>query len=262
MPIYVERPSGTGYAIEVLHGEGNPFNATIGLRVDPAPEGAGFEFRLDVDSESVPLYVYKTVERFAGRMEEYVKGTLREGLFGWQVIDLTVTLVDCAYSVWDGPPSRRGPTSTAADFRKLTPIVLMHALEQATTVVCEPMVRALLEIPLASVGAVLAAAHRAGAAVETQSSRGGLGTIEAYIAAARATDLQRELVRLTGGEGVLESSFAGYRPVVGEPPIRSRTSPNPLNRAEYLMHLAHRARSIADTDASGRATPEGSRAGS
>ena len=35
-PIYVERPSGTGEAVEVLHAESNPFNATIGLRVEPA----------------------------------------------------------------------------------------------------------------------------------------------------------------------------------------------------------------------------------
>ena len=33
-------------------------------------------------------------------------------------------------------------------------------------------------------------------------------------------ELQRELPRLTRGEGVLESSFAGYRPVSGEQPTR------------------------------------------
>jgi hypothetical protein len=32
----------------------------------------------------------------------------------------------------------RGPLSTAADFRKLTPLVLMQALKRAGTVVCEP----------------------------------------------------------------------------------------------------------------------------
>jgi ribosomal protection tetracycline resistance protein len=39
---------------------------------------------------------------------------------------------------------------------------------------------------------------------------------------------------LTGGEGVLESAFAGYRPVAGAPPTRRRTSADPLNSAEYL----------------------------
>ena len=45
-PIYVERPIGTGEAVEILHAESNPFLATIGLRVDPAPDGSGIDFRL------------------------------------------------------------------------------------------------------------------------------------------------------------------------------------------------------------------------
>jgi ribosomal protection tetracycline resistance protein len=39
--------------------------------------------------------------------------------------------------------------------------------------------------------------------------------------AARADDLQRQLPGLTGGEGVLESSFAGYQPVSGDQPTRA-----------------------------------------
>src|SRR5207244_10003192 len=63
-PIYVERPIGTGEALELLHAESNPFLATIGLRVDPAPDGSGVDFRLHVDPRTIPLYLYKTLERF------------------------------------------------------------------------------------------------------------------------------------------------------------------------------------------------------
>ncbi|MEY2432866.1 MAG: hypothetical protein QOC92_2591, partial [Acidimicrobiaceae bacterium] len=38
--------------------------------------------------------------------------------------------------------------------------------------------------------------------------------------------------------GVLESAFDGYQPVSGDVPIRRRLGSNPLNREEYLMHLA------------------------
>src|SRR5207237_3363294 len=119
------------------------------------------------------------------------------------------------YSSPDGPAATRGPLSTAADFRKLTPLVLMHALERAGTVVCEPTVRVSLEIPAQTIGAVMPALARLGAAVETPSLRGKLSTIEAILPAARADDLQRRLPALTGGEGVLESSFGGYQPVSG-----------------------------------------------
>jgi ribosomal protection tetracycline resistance protein len=246
-PIYVERPTTVGHAVELLNAESNPFRATIGVRVEPAPEDSGVRFELDVEPRVVPLYLYKTFENFGVRMAEYVRAVLREGLLGWQVTDCLVTMTECMYSVPDGPPSRRGPLSTAADFRKLTPLVLMEALDDAGTVVCEPMVRSTLEVPVASVGSVMTALHRVGAFVEMQSLRGDLSVVDAVVSAARARDLQRELSRLTGGEGVLESEFVGYQHVTGEPPVRRRTTPNPLNRSEYLLHLAHRATSVAGT---------------
>jgi ribosomal protection tetracycline resistance protein len=221
-PIYVERLIGTGEAVEILHADSNPFLATIGLRVDPAPDDSGLEFRLQVDHSAVPIFVYKKLENFAEAMGQYVRDTLQEGLFGWEVTDCVVTMTECSYSIPDGPPSRRGPPSTAADFRKLTPLVLMQALEHAGTVVCEPTVRAGLEIPVGTIGAVMSALARLGAAVETPALQGELATIEAVLPATGADDLQRHLSALTGGEGVLESSFAGYRPVTGNQPTRRR----------------------------------------
>jgi ribosomal protection tetracycline resistance protein len=219
-PIYIERPVGAGEAVEVLHAETNPFNATIGLRIDPAADDSGIAFRLDVDTRTVPLLVYKTRESFAEHMREYVRDTLRAGLFGWQVSDCLVTMTRCSYSIADGPPSRRGPTSTAADFRKLTPLVLRQALQRARTVVCEPTVRATLEVPTPTIGAVLPALARLGAVVEPPAPHGELSTIEALMPVTRADELHRQLAGLTGGEGVLESSFGGYQPVNGEPPER------------------------------------------
>jgi ribosomal protection tetracycline resistance protein len=241
-PIHIERPIGTGEAVEILNAESNPFLATVGLRIDPAPNGSGIDFRLQVDVRTLPLYLYKTVESFTENMGQYVRRTLQEGIFGWQVTDCIVTMTKCTYSVPDGPPSRRGPLSTAADFRKLTPIVVMRALEQAGTVVCEPIVRVSLEIPTDTIGAVMPGLARLGAAVGTPSLRGKLCTIETVLPAARAHDLQRRLPRLTRGEGVLESSFEGYEPVSGDQPTRRRTTANPLNRDEYMMYLARRLR--------------------
>ena len=240
-PIYVERPTGSGDAVEILHAPSNPFLATIGLRVDPAAPASGVAFRLRVDSRTLPLYVYKTADGFRHSMEDYVRQTLREGLFGWEVTDCVVTMTRCSYSIPDGPPSRRGPPSTAADFRKLTPLVLMQALERAGTVVCEPTVRAHLEVPTAALGAVMAALARLGAAPEAPEPGGALSVVEAVLPAVRADALHRELPGLTGGEGVLDVSFAGYEPVSGEQPTRHRTMPNPLNVDEYMLSLARRA---------------------
>ncbi len=222
-PLYIERPVSTGEAVELLNSESNPFRATIGLRVEPGPGDSGIEFRLEVDNRTIPLHVYKKREAFAEHMRQYVRDALEEGLYGWRVTDSVVTMTQSNYSSADGPPSTRGPDSTAADFRKLTPLVVTQALGRAGTVVCEPTVRARLELPTAAIGTVMPALARLGAAVETPSVQATLATIEAVLPAARAQDLQRELAGLTGGEGVVESSFAGYQPVGGDQPVRRRS---------------------------------------
>ncbi len=218
-PICIERPLATGEAVEILHAATNPYEATIGLRVEPAAEGSGVVFRLDVPTQTVPLYIFKTRESFAEHMEQYVRDALREGLYGWQVTDCAVTMIKCAYAIPDGPPSRQG-RSTAADFRKLTPLVLEQALERAGTTVCEPIVRATLEIPADTIGGVMPALSRLGASVEASSLRGDLSIVVATVPAARVNDVQRRLPGMTHGEGVLESMFAGYQPVVGGQPTR------------------------------------------
>lgn len=232
--ICVERPSRRGEATQVLNTDTNPFNATIGLRVDPAPAGSGVELRLQVDERTVPTYVYQSRDGFAHHMEQYVRQTLQEGRYGWQVTDCVVTMVQSGYPSADGPPSTRGSLSTAADFRKLTPLVLMQALERAATVVCEPVLSARLEVPAGAIGAVLGLLPRLAATVQGPPLPGELAVIEAELPANRVPELQRRLPGLTGGEGVFETRFGGYRPVAGEPPTRPRTTPDPRRREEYL----------------------------
>ncbi len=107
-------------------------------------------FRLEVELGSMPLAFFRAVE-------DTVRETLRQGLCGWQVLDCAVTMTHSGYS----PPS-----STAGDFRNLTPLVLMSALTEAGTVVCEPIHRFHLESPADTIGHVLSALARLDAVPE------------------------------------------------------------------------------------------------
>jgi ribosomal protection tetracycline resistance protein len=220
--IYIERPVGRGSAVEVLQSDSHPYSATIGLAIEPAPAGSGVSFRLDVNPRAIPLFIYKTAGSFAGAMTEYVRNALRKGRYGWQVSDCLVTMHECGYYVGDGPAKQilATPRTTAADFRMLTPPVLMQALDRAGTVVCEPMARARLEIPTDRLGAVLAVLARLRAAVDAPLPHGDLSLIEAVLPSATVHVLQQQLPGLTAGEGVLESSFGGYQPVHGSVPTR------------------------------------------
>jgi ribosomal protection tetracycline resistance protein len=136
------------------------------------------------------------------------------------VTDAVATLTEVAYSTADGPPSKRGPTSTSFDFRKVAPVVARQALDRGRTVVCEPVLRVSLEVPTETTAALQRLLGRWGAELADQTSRGDLATLEARLPAVRLHELQHQLPDLTGGEGVLESRFDGYEPVHGRAPRR------------------------------------------
>lgn len=177
--VYVEKVEGVGHGLEVIWQ--NEFAATVGLRIEPGPAGTGVRYRIEVEPGGLPAAFHKAIE-------ETVRHTLQQGLYGWQVVDCVVTLTDTAYF---------SPVTSAGDFRKLTPLVLMTALRAAGTTVHEPVNQFEAEVPDDTVHAVIS-----------------------RLAAARAT--------------------IDHRRTTGTPPTRPRTDGNPLNRKEYLSHLAKR----------------------
>lgn len=60
--IQIERPIGHGAAVEFINVAPNPFLATVGLRVEPAPIGTGIGFRLGVELGAMPLAFFTAVE--------------------------------------------------------------------------------------------------------------------------------------------------------------------------------------------------------
>jgi ribosomal protection tetracycline resistance protein len=235
-PICIERPTGTGAAAELIGKDPNPFLATVGLRIEPAPIDTGVEFRLEVELGSMPFSFFKAVE-------ETVQETLHQGVYGWQVTDCTVAMTHSGYAARQSSAHGgfdKSMSSTAGDFRNLTPLVLLSALKQACTAVYEPIHRFSLEMPADTFGPTLAALARLHAVSQTPAMRGSSCMLEGEIPAARVHELQQQLPALTRGEGVLECAFDRYQPVRGTIPTRPRSDHNPLNRKDYLRHVLRR----------------------
>jgi ribosomal protection tetracycline resistance protein len=233
--VCVERPAGRGTAVDRIGGPGHPFLATVGLRVDPAAAGSGVAFRLEIELGALPLAFLRAVE-------ETVRATLRQGIYGWQVTDVVVTMTDAGY--WPRQSHAhahfdKAMSSTGADFRGLTPLVLMDALKQAGSGVYEPVQRFRLELPAAALGAVLPALARLRAVPGAPAIHGAQCVLEGEIRAARVRELEQQLPGLTGGEGLLECVFDHYERIRGDQvPSRPRSDHNPLNRQEYLRHVS------------------------
>ncbi|MFB9305031.1 GTP-binding protein [Kibdelosporangium philippinense] len=205
--ICIERPAGVGAAVEIIDEGENRYLATVGLRVEP---GTGVTFRLEVELGSMPSAFFNAVE-------ESVHKTLRHGLHGWEVTDITVTMTHSGY--WARQSHAHGTfdksmSSTAGDFRNLTALVLTNALKQAGTVVHEPMHRYQLEIPGDTLSTVQPVLVRLRAFPLSSTPENSSYLLEGDIPAARVHELERLLPSLTRGEGVLESTFHRWSPLV------------------------------------------------
>jgi ribosomal protection tetracycline resistance protein len=227
----VECPLGAGEAHERMGAEGNPFLATVGLQISPVPAGSGVTFELGVELGSMPAAFFAAVEAT-------VRETLTQGLRGWDVPDCLVRMTDAGYAPRQSAMHARfdkSMSSTGADFRGLTPLVVVAALRRAGTVVLEPYHRVTVDVPPDTVGAVWSLVSRLGGLPQGSLRRAGSAVVEGVVPAARLDELRRGLPGLTRGEAVLDSAFESYRPVTGEPPGRPWIGPDPRHREEYLL---------------------------
>ncbi|WP_017624595.1 elongation factor G [Nocardiopsis chromatogenes] len=220
--VYTERLAGTGEAVEEMGPGADEFWATVGLRVEPGAKGSGVRFRREVEVGAIPAAYDRAIE-------ETVRSALGQGLYGWPVPDCAVTLVRNGFLA---------PASVAADFRGLTPLVLMRALARAGTRVYEPLQAFEVEGPSEALGEVLAALSAARAHIEEADTGRGSWQITGEVPSRQVHALAARLPGLTGGEATWSTRPGGDRLVEGPPPRRERTDGNPLDRTEYLAHLS------------------------
>jgi ribosomal protection tetracycline resistance protein len=220
-PIHVERPIGTGTAQREGGDPDNLWPASVGFRVSPAPIGTGIDYRLEVELGGLP-------RAFHTAIEETVRQTLLQGLYGWEVVDCRVDLIHTRYFP---------PVTAAGDFRRLVPLVLMRALQEAGTRVNQPVNHFELDLPPDALASVLGKLAEANAMVENTTVGAAEARLTGSIPAGRVHAFEAQLPGLTHGEGILLTTFDAFRPVTGLPPTRPRTDGNPLNQKQYLLHL-------------------------
>jgi len=218
-PIHIERLEGVGTALREITAPDNPWAAGVGFRVSPVAEG--IEYNLEVELGALP-------RAFHTAIEETVRQTLHQGLYGWEIPNCRIDLTHTAY--WS-------PVTVAADFRRLVPVVLMQAIAEAGTTVLEPVNHFELDIPPDTVSRVMAhiAEHR-GHLDQTTLTQDH-AHLEGTIPAATTHPFESTLPTLTRGEALLTTTFHTHHPVPGLPPTRARTDGNPLNQKQYLLHL-------------------------
>ncbi len=199
-----------------------PCWAVIRFLIEPAPRGTGVTYRSEV-------HVRKIKARYQHQIEQGLSNALRQGMMGWPVDDVHITLIDGEDHQFHTHP---------LDFIIAAPMALMDGLRRAETVLLEPVLELRITLPGETSGKVMSeiVAMR-GETKETQlTGKADEMLLIAEVPARTSMDFPTRLASLTGGRGLLNSRVCGYR----ECPIESgaecpRTGVNPLDTSKYIL---------------------------
>jgi ribosomal protection tetracycline resistance protein len=217
--IYKETPAKPGYGFEA-YTMPKPCWAIIKFFIEPGERGSGYVYKSKVGDNKI-LY------RYQSQIEQAIPGSLRQGLYGWEVTDLKITLVDGESHFIHTHP---------LDFINTTPMAFMRGLADCGTTLLEPMLdfRITADESLSSriIGEIIAMRG----AFDSPSIINGSFTVEGRYPASTSIDFPIRLASMTSGRGTLSAAFSGYEPC---PLELGATTPyrgiNPLDREKYIL---------------------------
>ncbi|WP_322168890.1 translation factor GTPase family protein [Acutalibacter caecimuris] len=197
-----------------------PCWAEVRFQVEPLPRGSGLQYECRVSPGRLP-YRYQT------HVETAVPRALKQGLRGWQVTDLKVTLVDGTWHHVHTHP---------LDFFVATPLGLMDALRQAGSQLLEPVLQVEMAGPQDCLGRAMGLLANRRAEFQPAALEDGRFRLEAMVPAAEAMELPVDFASATSGAGTYSARFSHYQdcpPGLGA--SRERIGPDPLDRAPFIL---------------------------
>lgn len=219
--IYKETPAQTGEGF-IAYTMPKPCWAILRFRIDPGELGSGLVYASLARPE-------RLLESYQNEVARRVPEALQQGLFGWEVTDLKVTLLEGEHHVWHTHP---------LDFAVATPMGIMDGLARTGVKLLEPMVRFRLSVPEETGGKIMNELVQMRGQFDTPEVRGERMEIEGVLPVATSLEFPARFGSLTKGRGVMSTFFAGYQE---SPPDvqaeRTRTGVNPLDQSKYILYV-------------------------
>jgi len=217
--IYKETPSTVGYGFE-RYWMPKPCWAIMKLHLEPLPRGSGVVYESKLGVNEVALKYQNEVEQTIGR-------ALKQGIKGWEVTDLRITLVEGE----DHPVHSR-----PGNFKIATPMAVMNGLVETDTTLLEPMLEFRIAAARDLLGGITSDLSQRRATFGSPEVQGERFVLEGKIPAATALDYPVQLASRSGGKAKIFTRLCGYEACTLE---QGRTTPyrgiSPLDRAKYIL---------------------------
>lgn len=158
-----------------------------------------------------------------------MKETLKQGLYGWEVTDLIVTLIGGEHHTVHTHP---------LDFFVATPCAVMNGLANAGTTLLEPMLQVRISAPKELSSKIMGDLLLMRAETDSPVIAGDTFYVEALLPVATSLEYPTKLAMQSSGRALITSRFAGYKPCPeGLGAATKRRGVNPLDRAKWILFM-------------------------
>ncbi|MDR1262196.1 MAG: TetM/TetW/TetO/TetS family tetracycline resistance ribosomal protection protein [Oscillospiraceae bacterium] len=197
-----------------------PCWAVIRFDIAPLPRGAGILY-----DSVVP--VREIAARYQHQIEQALPAALQQGMLGWPVDDVKITLTGGEHHLIHTHP---------LDFIVATPVALMDGLRRGKPVLLEPILS--MDITAPSDCAARLRSEIIAMRGETVADRliGDLVRLTALVPMASSLDFHTRLAAITRGKGAMTQRLHSYRDRAPDPSlVCPRRGVNPLDTAKYIL---------------------------
>jgi len=199
-----------------------PCWAVVKFLLEPGTPGSGVSYASKVGVNDI-------LQKYQNEIAAAIPDALKQGIKGWEVTDLKITLIEGEDHVLHSRPG---------NFRLATNIAMMKGLTAADTRLLEPILAFRISAPEAFVGKVTADIIHMRGSFEPAEMAAGHFILKGRFPLATSMDYPVRLNSLTGGKAKVSIRFDGYEACPdGLGVTREYRGISPLDRSKYILKM-------------------------
>lgn len=217
--IYKETPSKKGYGF-VKYWMPKPCWAIMKFKIEPAEKGSGITYSSEISVDDVH-------QKYQNEVERTIPKALEQGIKGWEVTDIKITLVEGEdHQVHSNP----------GDFVVATPIGIMNGLKEIGTTLLEPIISFKISAPENLLGIITSDITKMRGTFNSPSIENGKFKLTGTLPLATSLDYPVKLSSRSGGKAKISTKFHSYEKCTDEQGvIREFKGISPLDTAKYIL---------------------------
>ena len=191
--IYKETPAKNGFGFE-RYWMPKPCWAILKLRIEPGERGSGVVYTSQVSVNDIAA-------KYQNEIEATINQALSQGIKGWQVTDLKLTLVEGEdHNIHTRP----------GDYIIATPMAIMNGLVETDTNLLEPILSFTISASLDLLGSITSDITKMRGDFDSPEIVGDIFKLRGKLPAATSMDYSIQLASISGGKAKISTQLSSY----------------------------------------------------